>query len=212
MSSPTKSSTASGLFGFAYRLVLASAMVCMLCLVGVPAQADTIESLKGAGTAPCATAVCPSPAFVSVFAQFDWDVTTGTVVPNTMSVTSFGGLGQFSFLNQGPPGTLLPLISFQNLSGDIIGLFPIGYPNAAFNLPAIPGASDQNVTTITCATPTDACSLGGFEGEWFMGTWTVLAVATPEGSSLSCLLAGMVCVGLLGISARWRRREGQLGG
>jgi hypothetical protein len=184
-------------------------MVCMLFLVGVPAQADTIESLKALGSsATCATAVCPSPPFVSVLASFDWDVTTGTVVPSTMSVTSFGGLGQFSFLKQGPPGTLLPLISFQNLLGDMIDIRPLGYPNDVFHLPAIPGASNQNIITITCATPTDACTLAGFAGEWFIGTWTVVVVATPEGSSVSCLLAGMACVGLLGISARWRRRSG----
>src|SRR5208283_4077477 len=168
-----------------------------LFVVAVSARADSIVDVAlGSGTC------CQS-----ITATFNWDVTTSTMVPNTMYATGSGQLGSFTYLDESgysAQGYSYFLFNFQDSSGDIATVSPYCLPpEAQVEVQCFPdlGSYPLNLS-ISCATSTDACSTDGYYGHYLLqGNMDV--VQTPEPSTLMLLLSA---AGFLGVfSIAWRR-------
>ena len=166
------------------------ALVCLVFAASCPLHADEFETVQLWTSVTCS--ICITPDFQSFQAQFNWDLTTGTVEPGTMSVTASGPLGAFSFLEAFMALPDVPSFVFQNSFQDEITLWPVN----PFYFQT--GESDGTHLGITCGTPGDTCNVEGFAGYYPLHGGIT---AIPESGEPILLL-----VSLLGFLFLLRRR------
>lgn len=119
--------------------------------------------------------------------SFNWDVTTNTIVPGTVSTSSSGVIGESfdAFISYGSvvggEGFL-----FQDPSGDRVSVNTCGFDCRTF--PSV-GTYNTSDAILLCGT-SDTCSTDGLNGlNPNSGTFTVSTV--PEPSSLLLLVGGI---------------------
>jgi hypothetical protein len=155
-------------------------------MAGHPLKADQIETVEiGAGLPPFF-----SEDLQGLQATFNWDLTTEMVQPSSVSVTSQGPMGMFSFLSSYESSPGFPVFVFTNADRDIWAIGIVGSPGEyPFNFQT--GNSEGLYDLVSCGTPGDACNVDGFYGTYRLHGEII---ATPEPSILIQLLAALIAV------------------
>jgi hypothetical protein len=193
---------------FVRRLAGLLVAIAIFCLASAPARADDIVSVTVPTVSFIGANLCGpannSPCVGSLSGSFEWDNTTGSVVPGTAHIATAGPLGTFSFLQSffvplGPSGELVGSM-WTNSAGDELtadlfalstGLTPGTYPIIG---PLAPG--DAGVGLGCNEAPIDQTCftdfLNPFSQELAPTPMTVSAVAVPEGPTLFMVILGLL--------------------
>lgn len=188
-----------------------------LLFCSLQARADELEDLSASGGALCNSGVfvCPSDPWLSVSATFSWDITTESIVPDSVAVTSSSGLGPLSWIPSQYNFDSFPTIWFTDAANDtfFIGLFGLFdstmFPPNSGGLPTV-AWSAGGFLFINCAL-NDACETGDFEGKWYSGQWTGTTeydpptTQTPEPGTIALLVLPLLIL-MLNCSASKNHR------
>jgi hypothetical protein len=176
-----------------------AALVGVLAVLAVPCLADSIDSIDMANITFTGNNSCtPSPCKDIFNATWLWDATTDSVVPNSMSVSNSGVLGNFSLYD-------VTTYSFQFNSTTLPDYdASLWYFGSSF--PAL-GTYPLSEVYLYCGGGVCSTDFGSGYSNPSSGTVTVTdppVPAVPEPSSFSLLLLGSGILAMAGIASRRR--------
>ena len=184
------------------KVLIGMFLLCSILAVGwaEAASADTITNVNasvifpgGPGAPYFSTGLGANETFSTTF---NWDVSTGKIVSNSMTVNTTGPLGPFTL---GFVVDYVPIINFVDPGGTLIQIYLEDYFWAeGVSLLSVPGVYHQGDVFFIACTEAECPPTGTSGMDLLIAKSSVIVVtATPEPGTLVLTLIGMALIGLV---------------